>query len=297
MIVPISLISVQEFFALKDRLLLVFNFNLFSNFSVFPSKLFTGVAQRLTIFISNYSIKQAIVASSYKKWLETERSSLFENFKLQQLRKTNLSNSPIPKYSSNIEISIGEKTIGKPLSLYLTKGNKVVYYHRSPNNFIRSHNYLPFYKGAKGENISKDHLKDIYLDSKDTANSLVGVIMSSLFFWNFETCGNCRNLTYQDIYDFRIKIGTLLSNNFLLKTVEKLMNDTQANSIRKARNQKQTGLVEYDEFYIKQSKPIIDQIDCLLAQHYGFTHEELDFIINYDIKYRMGADALAEGEE
>jgi hypothetical protein len=27
-----------------------------------------------------------------------------------------------------------------------------------------------------------------------------------------------------------------------------------------------------------------------LAQHYGFTHEELDFIINYDIKYRMGKE-------
>jgi len=25
-----------------------------------------------------------------------------------------------------------------------------------------------------------------------------------------------------------------------------------------------------------------------LAKHYGFTEEELDFIINYDIKYRMG---------
>ena len=24
------------------------------------------------------------------------------------------------------------------------------------------------------------------------------------------------------------------------------------------------------------------------SQHYGFTEEELDFIINYDIKYRMG---------
>jgi len=26
----------------------------------------------------------------------------------------------------------------------------------------------------------------------------------------------------------------------------------------------------------------------VLAKHYGFTDEELDFIINYDIKYRMG---------
>jgi hypothetical protein len=44
-----------------------------------------------------------------------------------------------------------------------------------------------------------------------------------------------------------------------------------------------------------QSKPIIDEIDRVLAQHYGFTDEELDFIIDYDIKYRdikyrMGRD-------
>lgn len=38
----------------------------------------------------------------------------------------------------------------------------------------------------------------------------------------------------------------------------------------------------------QKSKPIIDQIDTVLAEHYGFTGAELDFIINYDIKYRMG---------
>ena len=37
-------------------------------------------------------------------------------------------------------------------------------------------------------------------------------------------------------------------------------------------------------------KPLIDQIDSLLAVHYGFTHAELDFIINYDIKYRMSKE-------
>ena len=40
--------------------------------------------------------------------------------------------------------------------------------------------------------------------------------------------------------------------------------------------------------------PIIDEIDELLARHYGFTEEELDFIINYDIKYRMGDELNAE---
>jgi len=46
----------------------------------------------------------------------------------------------------------------------------------------------------------------------------------------------------------------------------------------------------------KRSKPIIDEIDRVLARHYGFTDEELDFIINYDIKYRMGDELAAEDE-
>jgi hypothetical protein len=44
----------------------------------------------------------------------------------------------------------------------------------------------------------------------------------------------------------------------------------------------------------RHSKPILDEIDTVLAGHYGFTPEELDFIINYDIKYRLGRGA---GEE
>lgn len=60
------------------------------------------------------------------------------------------------------------------------------------------------------------------------------------------------------------------------------------------------------------SKSITDEIDRLLANHYGFTDEELDFIpstglrpgsstvlrtgINYDITYRMGRDAEGTDE-
>ena len=55
--------------------------------------------------------------------------------------------------------------------------------------------------------------------------------------------------------------------------------------------------MQKQHFYIKFFKPIIDQIDCLLAQHYGFTHEELDFIINYDIKYRMGKELNSREED
>jgi hypothetical protein len=53
---------------------------------------------------------------------------------------------------------------------------------------------------------------------------------------------------------------------------------------------------EIYEYKVSKSKLIIDQIDTLLAQHYGFTEEELDFIINYDIKYRMSKALFGEDD-
>lgn len=77
---------------------------------------------------------------------------------------------------------------------------------------------------------------------------------------------------------------------------KQLQEDYQKNSQIIKRSYSKKGRVfsmKKQHFYIKLSKPIIDEIDKVLAEHYGFTEEELDFIINYDIKYRMG-DELQE---
>ena len=49
---------------------------------------------------------------------------------------------------------------------------------------------------------------------------------------------------------------------------------------------KDTGELTIQCIYPGKSKTIIDEIDRVLAQHYDFTEEELDFVINYDVKYR-----------
>ena len=58
-------------------------------------------------------------------------------------------------------------------------------------------------------------------------------------------------------------------------------------------NSKTNGATQTVTYRKQQSKEVMDEIDKVLAKHYGFTEEELDFIINYDIKYRMG-DELGE---
>ena len=62
-------------------------------------------------------------------------------------------------------------------------------------------------------------------------------------------------------------------------------------------NSKTKGEIIQKLYQVKLSKPIIDEIDKVLAKHYGFTEEELDFIINYDIKYRMGSELNGEEDE
>jgi hypothetical protein len=45
----------------------------------------------------------------------------------------------------------------------------------------------------------------------------------------------------------------------------------------------------------RNSKLLLDEFDTVLAGHYGLMAEELDFILNYDIKYRLGR-AAGEGD-
>jgi hypothetical protein len=91
----------------------------------------------------------------------------------------------------------------------------------------------------------------------------------------------------------------LIDENKILELSEELIEDLKTNSQMLQRIQKNKGITVTQSFKISKSKPIIDQIDTVLAQHYGFTEEELDFIINYDIKYRMGKALFGEenGEE
>ncbi len=122
---------------------------------------------------------------------------------------------------------------------------------------------------------------------------VVAALNSSLFYWWFIILSDCRHLNLREIENFPIALDSMSKNNKqeLSEHSANLMADLKSHVSRKECSYKTTGKVVYDEFYPKKSKPIINKIDTVLATHYGFTDEELDFIINYDIKYRMGIDS------
>jgi hypothetical protein len=68
----------------------------------------------------------------------------------------------------------------------------------------------------------------------------------------------------------------------------------QSSSKRKTIQTKQGYTIEYDEINAAKERSHIEVIDRILGKGFGFTDEEIDFVINYDIKYRMSTDANEE---
>jgi len=135
---------------------------------------------------------------------------------------------------------------------------------------------------------STDHLKDLWFASEVDAKRCGAILNSTLFYFWFTVQGNCRNVAGPDIDAFPIGDMDMPALAPAEAVFGRLMADLKHHSRTRVYNYAHSGRVEYQEFYPDRSKPILDQIDCLLAEHYGFTDEELDFIINYDLKYRMG---------
>lgn len=111
----------------------------------------------------------------------------------------------------------------------------------------------------------------------------MGTLNANITFVIFSWFTDVRNINPGFINQLRIpRINDVTEIGNLVERLEK---DFITNKVNRFNNSNGCTEVYY---YPVKSKPIIDQIDAVLARHYGFTDEELDFIINYDIKYRMG---------
>ena len=144
---------------------------------------------------------------------------------------------------------------------------------------------------SKSQNSSNYVFKNV--EPNSAIKNVIPVINSTLFYFIWKASSDGFNLPTKFSKDV---LPHLLDNELnLISLYKKLIESMIIHSESHVRNQKTTGRTEIQLFRIKPVKPIVDEIDKVLAKHYGFTEEELDFIINYDIKYRMG-DELDNNE-
>ena len=267
-----------------------FNYAEYSSIAFFddrPGKLFDNL-QHIRVVIPILEVGHPdnnIATTGYTKFYSICRNQLFQtiSYYVSNVSRREFS---ILKIKSSIEESIARKVWNckKTVLNYesKSKNNNYVYYGYGYGYFGKILNCKSYFYGDKVSESTGD--KYYYFNVDFDRDIFTGLMNSSLFYWFYINFSDGHNFT-------KTVIGSMPFDYYysteLILVVKKLMADLWAKKGRKRCSYKTTGYVEYDEYYPKLSKSIIDEIDKILAQYYNFTYEELDFIINYDIKYRM----------
>jgi hypothetical protein len=296
MIVPVSLLGLDDAAPIRSYLLQRYSRHVCSSYSIRPAKLFEGVDQRLCIYFGNRdSEKQRILTTRYHHWSAEERGALFPTLSYQEAYVH-------PRLNRIVQLGCSESASvlqkleqkhAKTIAHYYTSVSMarfLLHYHRSPRYWIRAMDFEQYFKSPTSSR-SIHHFRDLHFIGEYEGKFAGNVLNSSLFFHWFLLLGNGRNLTGTDVQQF--PVGDLLPRSPRVQRLfDTLMKDYENNSFTRVRKD-----CEFQEFRPNKSKGIMDDIDRMLAEYYGLSDQETDFIINFEIKYRMGGDAAEDDDE
>ncbi len=285
-IIPLSGMSIDGFEPLQ-RIMYnsSYSWNSYYSGDRNPSELFTGVKIRAGIYISrNGQSTNKKYVCRYIKYQSAERPILFSKIRYVEYDKE----ISAPKIPSELGVSVINK-----INAFSDKLNNKfgigaeVYYHAAPIHWCKCLSDLSKLE-EKDLNIA-DSYKQLPFN-KEYRDFAFILLNSTLFFFYWIVYSDCYNLTKKY---FNIHIPNIENESF--NKLAALFNKELFDKMQIAEyTYKNRGAVRFAQFFPKQSKPVIDEIDTVLARNYGFTDEELDFIINYDIKYRMGDELSNE---
>jgi hypothetical protein len=169
-----------------------------------------------------------------------------------------------------------------------SQSSNYVFYQEATQYWTKVIVGLPYYR-KNGVIGAPAHGRYLFFNNPSLAYLACALLNSSLFYLYFITYGDCFHVNQSLVLRFPVP-NTLLQDDKIEEISIQLMDDLKKNARRKTIITKGGDEITYDEFYAASSKNLLDEIDRVIALHYGFTEEELDYIINYDIKYRMGGE-------
>ena len=285
MIIPLSFTSAKNMLSIRN-MFTEGNTIYVSSYEIRPGKLFDGgkgADQRLNIIIAHQSDNKQVYTTEVLRWYSNTRFLLFKNINYAISK----SSERILRFSSYVENNILHKfNTNKPVSYLFSQNNsKFKIHYRSAG--LRY--WIIFLNKGFGTDSASNKCKSVV--GFDESRHLMLALNSNLYWWYYATNYDMFNQTDANISEFRYTYKECTNFTQLADLLEIDLDNNKIESIVT----KQDGNVNQSFAYQKKlSKPIIDEIDKVLAVHYGFTDEELDFIINYDIKYRMGDELNSE---
>ncbi|MBY5672286.1 site-specific DNA-methyltransferase (adenine-specific) [Rhizobium leguminosarum] len=288
LIVPLSLVSTARTNDLRSY---ISKFTAWiSSYDMRPGSLFEGVAQRLSILISQKvpNERGTIFVGDYRRWKSAARPALIPNTAYTEVTPTS-SGAVISKFSNPLESEIRMKIEGPSLENFKGGTENPFVVHRIVRYFVKALSFTPKFVGPTGTSGKSDDYKEFKF-LKDQQQPIIALLNSSLFYWFWRTTSDGFHCGYADVYSMPyIAIQDSNKVKRIISLNAELMAELANTSVEKSITTK-AGKIIYQEFSMGRAKHILDKIDAALADHYGFSDVELDFIVNYDIKFRMGAD-------
>lgn len=300
LIVPISICSGERFASLRQTLFHTTSTLWLANFEIFPCRLFANAFQRVSIVLAarhEPGARATLQVTKTHRWFAEERSHLLQCLLYTKV-ESSASSLTFPKSASlhqeHIVHKMLQKACGTKIATFLhpTKTGHFVYYQEATNYWTKAVCCIPYYR-KNGEIMTPSHGRFLFFEQERTARIVMALMNSSLFYIWFTTYADGFHLSHTLVKAFPISTP-LLSSQKLYDLALLLEKDIQLHARRSTHNTKddrrtqQPGhRIELEEYHMRYSKNILDEVDRVLAQYYSFSQEELDFIINYDIKYRL----------
>ncbi len=291
LIVPMSLVCTERMFPIQQIVRQagtswISNYESDSN----PGQLFENVKQNVSILITHNFSRGEIFTTRMARFFSEGREAVFPTISYAKLINPDVGTG-FPKVSDISESAVLEKLFNhEPLATHLsTASPNHLLVHRIAHYYIKCFDFTPYFRSDRdGEKKSEDYKEYVF---REPSAVYVSAINSSLFYLYWQVFFDAFKAGKHCVEAFPLGALSKTINDKLCVIGSSLSKDFLHNSKRLLAQYKKTGAVEYDQFFPRQSKAIMDEADVVLAQHYGFTDEQLDYIINYDIKYRMGKEA------
>lgn len=285
-IVPISMTSSDSLTGVHRLLFNNCSDFRISSYAVRPQPVFENAVVNTSIFVCTKALrpcKQILSTKMYRKGRNFSLQDLIDNLSFVDVKDYMLTGR-IPKIGTEIEKSILKKLFKQSKNigdLIKRSGSPIIYRFAGGRYFKVITNYS---NGSSAE-------KTIYFESNSLSNSIGCILSSNLSFWFYQIYSDNLNWKGYEIASFPIPQLSHQDKVFLNELYKKYLEDIEKNAnVRISSGNSSYNVASFKEYKIGKSKTIIDEIDDYIAPLYGLTKQELEFIKNYEIEFRLSEE-------
>lgn len=178
------------------------------------------------------------------------------------------------------------------LAKLLSSGKRIIDYFDEDGNDV-------FYRAAGGRyfNVVTNYptFSSAEKSFKCRYTNIIGLILSSSYFYFYQQVyTDGLNLKRSEIENYPLPLLESIPKEqmfFLENLYQRYLADIEKNaSVRQTSSSSTHHVESFKEYKIVRSKAIIDEIDDYIGPLYGLTQEEVDFIKNYELEFRMAGE-------